>query len=84
MVRATDCRPNTVRTSQGVAVQPIGEAGVLVAATDTVRGFSALDQAWLAAIADKLDATLEAAGSGKAAHDRQQPAVAAPAEKSRA
>lgn len=30
-----------------------------MAATDTVRGFSQLDQAWLATIADKLDATLE-------------------------
>lgn len=40
-------------------VQPIGDCGVLVAATDTVRGFSQLDQAWLATIADKLDATLE-------------------------
>ena len=64
---------------QGVAIQPIGDAGVLVAATDTVRGFSALDQAWLAAIADKLDATLEGAGEGSG--DRPAPAVAAAAGK---
>lgn len=44
---------------QGVVVQPIGDGGVMVAATDTVRGFSQLDQAWLATIADKLDATLD-------------------------
>lgn len=42
-------------------MQPIGDGGVMVAATDTVRGFSQLDQAWLATIADKLDATLEEA-----------------------
>ena len=62
---------------QGVTVQPVGDSGALVAATDTVRGFSALDQAWLAAIADKLDATLEAAG--EVAGDNPAPAVAAAA-----
>lgn len=30
--------------TQGVVVQPIGNAGVLVAATDTVRGFGRMDQ----------------------------------------
>lgn len=30
--------------TQGVAVQPIGSAGVLIAATDTIRGISRLDQ----------------------------------------
>jgi len=30
--------------TQGVVVQPVGSRGVLVAATDTVRGFSRLDQ----------------------------------------
>ncbi len=64
---------------QGVAIQPIGDAGALVAATDTVRGFSALDQAWLAAIADKLDATLEGAGEGSGV--KPAPAVAAAAGK---
>jgi hypothetical protein len=45
--------------SQGVVVQPIGQRGVLVAATDTVRGFSQLDQAWLSVMSDKLEVTLE-------------------------
>ena len=58
-------------------MQPIGDTGVLVAATDTVRGFSALDQAWLAAIADKLDATLEAADEGSG--NKPAPAIAATA-----
>lgn len=40
-------------------MQPIGNQGVLVAATDTQRGVSRLDQAWVAAIADKLEVTLE-------------------------
>ncbi|GLC40788.1 hypothetical protein PLESTB_000022600 [Pleodorina starrii] len=44
--------------TQGVVLQPVGEAGVLVAGTDTVRGFSRLDQAWLATIADKLEVSL--------------------------
>ncbi len=30
--------------TQGVVVQPVGKTGVLVAGTDTVRGFSSLDQ----------------------------------------
>jgi hypothetical protein len=44
--------------TQGVVVQPVGSEGVLVAGTDTVRGFSRLDQAWLAALADKLEVSL--------------------------
>lgn len=44
--------------TQGVMVQPIGKDGVLVAGTDTIRGFSRLDQAWLSTIADKLEVTL--------------------------
>ena len=65
---------------QGVVVQPVGDTGVLVAATDTVRGFSRLDQAWLAAIADKLDATLEAAAAPAAAGgDVHDSAAAMPA-----
>ena len=43
---------------QGVLVHPVGDNGVLVAGTDTQRGFSRLDQAWLGDIADKLDSTL--------------------------
>ncbi|PNH03732.1 hypothetical protein TSOC_010182 [Tetrabaena socialis] len=44
--------------TQGVMVQPVGSDGVLVAGTDMVRGFSRLDQAWLASIADKLEVSL--------------------------
>ncbi|GLI68176.1 hypothetical protein VaNZ11_012516 [Volvox africanus] len=44
--------------TQGVVVQPVGDQGVLVAGTDTVRGFSRLDQAWLATLADKLEVSL--------------------------
>ncbi|GFR49307.1 hypothetical protein Agub_g11329, partial [Astrephomene gubernaculifera] len=45
-------------STAGVALQPLGPHGVLVAGTDTVRGFSSLDQAWLAALADKLEVEL--------------------------
>ncbi|KAG2501771.1 hypothetical protein HYH03_000271 [Edaphochlamys debaryana] len=44
--------------TQGVMVQPVGSDGVLVAGTDTIRGFSRLDQAWLSTIADKLEVSL--------------------------
>ncbi|KAK9836014.1 hypothetical protein WJX81_006388 [Elliptochloris bilobata] len=44
---------------QGVLVQPAGEHGLLVAATDTQRGFGRLDQAWVASVAEKLDAALD-------------------------
>ncbi|CAL5219167.1 g950 [Coccomyxa viridis] len=46
--------------TQGVLVQPIGDEGVLVIATDTQRGFGRLDQAWIASIADKMDIALSA------------------------
>ena len=46
---------------QGVLVHPLGDEGVLVAGTDTQRGFGRLDQAWLRDIADKLDSTLSEA-----------------------
>mmetsp|Transcript_11404 Transcript_11404/g.20053 ORF Transcript_11404/g.20053 Transcript_11404/m.20053 type:complete len:305 (+) Transcript_11404:69-983(+) len=45
--------------TQGVVVQPVGSKGVLIAGTDTVRGIGRLDQAWLAAISDKLESSLE-------------------------
>ncbi|BDA41806.1 Protein COFACTOR ASSEMBLY OF COMPLEX C SUBUNIT B CCB4, chloplastic [Coccomyxa sp. Obi] len=44
--------------TQGILVQPIGEDGLLVCGTDTQRGFGRLDQAWIAAIAEKLDIAL--------------------------
>lgn len=57
-------------------MQPLGRDGVLVVGTDTLRGLSRLDQAWVAVIADKLEVTLEGytvtgtgfkGGGGKAA-----------------
>ncbi|CAK0745940.1 hypothetical protein CVIRNUC_001656 [Coccomyxa viridis] len=47
--------------TQGILVQPVGDEGVLVAATDTQRGFGSLDQAWIGSIADKVDIALTAA-----------------------
>jgi hypothetical protein len=45
--------------TQGVVVQPIGSEGVVVVGTNAVRGFSRLDQAWVATLADKLEVSLE-------------------------
>ncbi|KAL6756237.1 hypothetical protein V8C86DRAFT_2651327 [Haematococcus lacustris] len=45
--------------TQGVAVQPIADRGVLIAGIDAVRGLGRLDQAWLASVADKLEVSLE-------------------------
>ena len=42
----------------GALVAPRGGVA-LVLATDTVRGFAAVDQAWAAALAEKVDATLD-------------------------
>lgn len=44
---------------QGAIVQPIGEHGAMVVATDAQRAFSKLDQAWVAALCDKLETSLE-------------------------
>ena len=51
---------------QAALVQPLGSLGVLVVGSDTQRGFSQLDQAWVAAVAEKLEVQLErlAPGSG--------------------
>jgi hypothetical protein len=46
--------------SQGILVQPLGSEGMLVLATGTQRGFSALDQRFVAVLAQKLDSTLDA------------------------
>lgn len=46
--------------TQAAIIQPIGSKGVLIAASNTQRGFTRLDQAWASTIADKLDASLEA------------------------
>jgi len=45
--------------TQAAIIQPIGSQGVLIAASNTQRGFTRLDQAWASTIADKLDASLE-------------------------
>eukprot|EP00898_Chlorokybus_atmophyticus_P001321 jgi/Chlat1/218/Chrsp1S03039 len=47
--------------TQAVVVTCVGEDGLLVVASDTPRGFSRVDQAWLSTIADKLDSTLQSA-----------------------
>eukprot|EP00899_Mesostigma_viride_P007717 jgi/Mesvir1/16947/Mv15798-RA.1 len=44
--------------TQAIIVQPIGKDGVIVAVSDTVRGFTPLDQGWISEISDKLDASL--------------------------
>ncbi len=51
---------------QGVAVQPLaGGRGVLVFGTDTVRGFSRVDQSWFALLADKLGSRLDEGEGGE-------------------
>lgn len=45
--------------TQGLIVQPLGDEGLLLAATDTIRGFVRKDQAWIATLAEKLDTTLQ-------------------------
>lgn len=44
--------------TQAAIIQPIGSDGVLIAASNTQRGFTRLDQAWASTIADKLETTL--------------------------
>ncbi|WVZ87456.1 hypothetical protein U9M48_034091 [Paspalum notatum var. saurae] len=44
--------------TQALILQPIGDKGIAVIGGDTIRGFTNIDQAWIAMIADKLDATL--------------------------
>jgi len=44
--------------TQALILQPIGDKGIAIVGGDTIRGFSSTDQAWIAMIADKLDATL--------------------------
>ncbi|KAA6419886.1 MAG: cofactor assembly of complex C [Trebouxia sp. A1-2] len=51
--------------TQAAIIQPIGSKGVLIAASNTQRGFTRLDQAWASTIADKLDASLEATEDSK-------------------
>ncbi|KAK3143532.1 hypothetical protein QOZ80_4AG0301470 [Eleusine coracana subsp. coracana] len=44
--------------TQALVLQPIGDKGIAIIGGDTIRGFTSIDQAWIAMIADKLDATL--------------------------
>ncbi|XP_062226951.1 protein COFACTOR ASSEMBLY OF COMPLEX C SUBUNIT B CCB4, chloroplastic isoform X2 [Phragmites australis] len=44
--------------TQALILQPIGDNGIAIVGGDTIRGFTNIDQAWIAMIADKLDATL--------------------------
>lgn len=46
------------KNAQAVAVTPVGNEGVMVAASGTQRGFTPADQAWMAVLAEKLDQTL--------------------------
>lgn len=43
--------------TQGVICQPIGDRGVLILGANAPRSYSRQDEAWIAAIADKLDNT---------------------------
>ncbi|EPS60415.1 hypothetical protein M569_14388, partial [Genlisea aurea] len=45
--------------TQAVILQPIGDdEGIMIVGGDTIRGFTASDQAWIALIGEKLDSSL--------------------------
>ncbi len=44
--------------TQGVICQPLGEQGVMVLGANAPRSYTRQDEAWVSAIADKLDNTL--------------------------
>jgi Cofactor assembly of complex C subunit B, CCB2/CCB4 len=48
------------QNTQSAIIQPIGDRGVMVIGGPYQRGFSTLDQAWIATLCDKLDALLSA------------------------
>lgn len=50
--------------TQGVVVAPAGRV-LLVAATNVVRGFAAVDQAWVATVAEKVDSSVDGWNEGK-------------------
>ncbi|XP_037482485.1 protein COFACTOR ASSEMBLY OF COMPLEX C SUBUNIT B CCB4, chloroplastic-like [Triticum dicoccoides] len=50
--------PFLPNNTQALILQPIGDKGIAVIGGDTTRAFTNLDKAWIAMIADKLDATL--------------------------
>ncbi|XP_024371342.1 protein COFACTOR ASSEMBLY OF COMPLEX C SUBUNIT B CCB4, chloroplastic [Physcomitrium patens] len=45
--------------TQAVLLQPLGDDGVMVLASDTIRGFTPADQAWIGTIAEKVDTSLQ-------------------------
>mmetsp|Transcript_11507 Transcript_11507/g.31929 ORF Transcript_11507/g.31929 Transcript_11507/m.31929 type:complete len:215 (-) Transcript_11507:177-821(-) len=47
--------PDTV---QALIMQPLGDDGVMLVCSDTQRGFTKIDQSWIATLAEKLDVTL--------------------------
>jgi hypothetical protein len=50
--------PYLPENTQGVICQPLGKQGVLVLGANAPRSYTQQDEAWVAAIADKLAATL--------------------------
>ncbi|NJK29448.1 MAG: cofactor assembly of complex C subunit B [Acaryochloris sp. RU_4_1] len=50
--------------TQGVICQPIGNQGVLILGANVPRSYTHQDEAWVRAIADKLDNTLSQSGCG--------------------
>jgi Cofactor assembly of complex C subunit B, CCB2/CCB4 len=50
--------PYLPENTQGVICQPLGKQGVLVLGANAPRSYTQQDEAWVAAIADKLSATL--------------------------
>jgi hypothetical protein len=55
----TEFLPYLPAAAQAVVVQPLGGEGVLVCASGTQRGYSALDQRYISLIAQKVDSTLD-------------------------
>ncbi|QCD90541.1 protein COFACTOR ASSEMBLY OF COMPLEX C SUBUNIT B CCB4, chloroplastic isoform X1 [Vigna unguiculata] len=44
--------------TQAVILQPLGDKGIAIIGGDTIRGYTASDQAWITYIGEKLDSTL--------------------------
>ncbi|WP_404785391.1 cofactor assembly of complex C subunit B [Altericista sp. CCNU0014] len=51
--------PYLPENTQGVICQPLGKQGVLILGANAPRSYTQQDEAWVAAIADKLAATLD-------------------------
>ena len=49
--------------TQGVICQPLGNRGVLILGANAPRSYTRQDENWISGIADKLENTLEAAGT---------------------